>query len=574
MDQVPRSDVFRDLVINAFEPDEMRRFCADHPPFNDLNHRFGPSDGILDMADEVWKYVKMFWLWDEFFVAVARYNPRVFNRFATDLGRPTVEAPVTQDRAEQMKQQPSVSKAAPQVPAVSIQLPYVDFVVHVTSGEGGRYLAYASSNLVGESSGLLQLPWTDSTVRDMAKQLENQETEREDLVEIGSQLFQALFQGDVRDSYRGAVAQIKDGSRLRLRLQFDPPELRALPWELLYDTTQDEFLALSGKVLITRYVATAKPALPLTVALPLVVLVVAASPVDVSPELDVEAEVAAVQTALSPLEKQGLVRIVTISHAEMWSLRNALRDHDPEVLHLVMHGDVGPQGGELMLEGSDGRVEPLPASKLCLLLKRTRVRLAVVNACLSGRDEAVEPGPLQNRRQAVMGVGPTLLIRAGLGAVVANQFSVDDEAAQLFAKDFYATLARFEPLDEAVSRAREALVLEYDEGAREWATPVLFLRAPDGILFSPSKNQAPVSTPTVSGADPEPVIPLDLEAMRQQLNRRFDDPGLDGFCLDHFGQVYDRFSRGMRKDEKITLLIDHCRRAPDEWARLQQALAR
>jgi len=48
--------------------------------------------------------------------------------------------------------------------------------------------------------------------------------------------------------------------------------------------------------------------------------------------------------------------------------------------------------------------------------------------------------------------------------------------------------------------------------------------------------------------------------LRQQLNRAFDDAALNAFCLDHFPEVYDRFARGLRRDEKITLLLDHCRR--------------
>ena len=47
---------------------------------------------------------------------------------------------------------------------------------------------------------------------------------------------------------------------------------------------------------------------------------------------------------------------------------------------------------------------------------------------------------------------------------------------------------------------------------------------------------------------------FDIAAIRQRLTNAFDDPGLDAFCMDHFPQVYDKFSRGMRRDEKITLL--------------------
>jgi formylglycine-generating enzyme required for sulfatase activity/energy-coupling factor transporter ATP-binding protein EcfA2 len=51
-----------------------------------------------------------------------------------------------------------------------------------------------------------------------------------------------------------------------------------------------------------------------------------------------------------------------------------------------------------------------------------------------------------------------------------------------------------------------------------------------------------------------------LSDLRDRLMRSFDDAGLDAFCLDHFPTVFGTFGRGMRRDEKITLLLDHCRR--------------
>lgn len=78
---------------------------------------------------------------------------------------------------------------------------------------------------------------------------------------------------------------------------------------------------------------------------------------------------------------------------------------------------------------------------------------------------------------------------------------------------------------------------------------------------------------TADSAPPASDSPIfDLGAMRHRLNRTLDDVGLDAFCLDHFSEVYDSFSRGMRKDEKITLLLDYCRRLPAHYQRLVTAL--
>ena len=60
--------------------------------------------------------------------------------------------------------------------------------------------------------------------------------------------------------------------------------------------------------------------------------------------------------------------------------------------------------------------------------------------------------------------------------------------------------------------------------------------------------------------------------IRQLLTQAFDDPSLDAFCQDYFLTVYDRFGRGMRRDEKITLLLDHCQRISNGFDKLLRAL--
>ncbi|GAB4537170.1 MAG: hypothetical protein Kow0063_23550 [Anaerolineae bacterium] len=65
----------------------------------------------------------------------------------------------------------------------------------------------------------------------------------------------------------------------------------------------------------------------------------------------------------------------------------------------------------------------------------------------------------------------------------------------------------------------------------------------------------------------------DIAEIRKLLGNAFDDPGLDSLCMDHFPNVYNKFSRGMRKDEKINLLLDHCRRSPTSFNELQRILS-
>jgi hypothetical protein len=65
------------------------------------------------------------------------------------------------------------------------------------------------------------------------------------------------------------------------------------------------------------------------------------------------------------------------------------------------------------------------------------------------------------------------------------------------------------------------------------------------------------SAPTVRVA---PLPAPDLATLRRQLDTSFDDSQFDAFCLDHFSSVYQRFSGGMDRDRKTTMLLDYCRK--------------
>ena len=80
-------------------------------------------------------------------------------------------------------------------------------------------------------------------------------------------------------------------------------------------------------------------------------------------------------------------------------------------------------------------------------------------------------------------------------------------------------------------------------------------------LYQPAQGARTPSRPA-----PSPAV------LRQGLSR-YDDVKLDEICMDNFPEVYDRFSRGMRRDEKINLLLDHCRRNPAELERLAELVS-
>jgi hypothetical protein len=102
-----------------------------------------------------------------------------------------------------------------------------------------------------------------------------------------------------------------------------------------------------------------------------------------------------------------------------------------------------------------------------------------------------------------------------LPAVLAMQFVIQEKAGVELARTFYEALAEGAPLESAVTEARIAISMAH-ANTLDWAAPVLYLRAPDGVLFSVA---AAVTQPVVQKpASPVPlVVPYVRELRGAQL---------------------------------------------------------
>jgi hypothetical protein len=69
------------------------------------------------------------------------------------------------------------------------------------------------------------------------------------------------------------------------------------------------------------------------------------------------------------------------------------------------------------------------------------------------------------------------------------QLPVSDQATISFSRAFYQRLAAGDPVDAAVTEGRQAMHSAYPAGF-EWATPVLFMRTPNGEIFKQEESLA------------------------------------------------------------------------------------
>jgi tetratricopeptide (TPR) repeat protein len=329
---------------------------------------------------------------------------------------------------------------------------------------------------------------------------------------VGDRLFRTLFSGSVLENFLLSLGRVETeaDSGLRIRLLLDPslpdlPEISSLPWELLYRADTRDFLARNPLTPLVRYLEVPRLTAPAPLVSSLRILVVRSLPSD-QDSLDLDSERDALIKAWGG---QSRVDIDVLDQPTLLALRRKLMSQPYHVLHFMGHGDFDAETGEgaLVFEDTAGRSAMVRGQTLAEALKDSRwLRLVVLNAC----DTAQLP---RRRGQDPFSGVASALILAGLPAVVAMQFPISDEAAQIFSQHFYAALASGFPVDAAAAEGRLAIHLSFPT-SWEWATPALFMSVPDGrILLPEGENQestgraeratpAAPSPPTGAGGSP------------------------------------------------------------------------
>jgi hypothetical protein len=290
-----------------------------------------------------------------------------------------------------------------------------------------------------------------------------------ELCELGRDLFEVLFPGDVRRLYDTARALGK-GRPLDVVFTSMLDWVSDKPWELAFDPSRREFLAISS-VNFVRNAFTAVPAdAPPRGRGRLRILAVVSQPRGAAP-LDAKTETADLREAFAGLVRKGRAEVEALPPpSTAGRLQRRLAAGGVDVLHFVGHGgfDEGEREGSLLLEDERGRPRPLGTDALRQVVCGRGLRLVFLNACETGRGGRVE----WNR-----GVAPAL-VAAGVPAVVANQYPVEDAAATAFARELYAQLAAGSPLGDAAREARVAVGRDLGTDALGWAVPVVFARDP------------------------------------------------------------------------------------------------
>jgi hypothetical protein len=169
-------------------------------------------------------------------------------------------------------------------------------------------------------------------------------------------------------------------------------------------------------------------------------------------QLDLAQEAREVEERLRKTQHRDVIDFVTKWAVRPADLIEALNRERPQIIHFSGHGS---DTDELLFQDDFGRTKAVPKGALAATIKTVsdEVRLILFNNCFSE----------EHAKEAVKHIEVS----------VGMTDSISDDAARMFAANFYASLGYGRSVNTAFDQARAALMLE---GIPEDETPHLFAR--------------------------------------------------------------------------------------------------
>lgn len=349
-----------------------------------------------------------------------------------------------------------------------------------------------------------RVPFTPEQV---AQGLENYAHDRgssDPLVAFGSMLFNAVFGGERGRELWTLLDRVTRANRgLRLRIRTNLERTQHLPWELLYDVSHGDFVALSGRVALVRtrpddFGLDAQPG-------PLEQLRVLAVSADPEEALGARADLEALQALVQAQPAPARVRLQTLPDATNRTLERTLAQDKFDVFIFcgtgVLQAHLSKAGGlrqDLQLRAEDADDGRLQRNQLGRWLRNAEVRLAVMN----GSHSDWIARSLAKQVPATMGF----------------RESVRRESRAVLIATLWQSLLIGRPLDLAMTDLRQALDRALP-GTGEWARLICYLQANHGgiLLQAPP---APAAAPTLAASADRQLAKLQrlLQLYRQNLD--------------------------------------------------------
>ena len=309
----------------------------------------------------------------------------------------------------------------------------------------------------------------------------------EKMRQFGIDLFETLFQGDVRRLYDEARASQR-GRKLDLILTSMIDWVADKPWEFAYDPSRECFLA-TEEIHFVRNVLTAIPAdIIRRNSGPLRMLVASSQPVGFG-RLSVDQELEVIRRGFEPLIEAGLVTVEVLPRATPSVIHGYLSTGNYNVVHFIGHGvfDEQEQQGYLIFEDNRRNSFRLGQRQVREIFCQRGINLVFLNACQTAEGSTADFN---------MGIAQSLVAH-GLPALVANQYSVLDSSATSFAQHFYWSLAQGMSLGKAARESRIAVNYALQGELIDWAVPVVYAQDPNYTLCETPATRSRIPATTV-----------------------------------------------------------------------------
>lgn len=306
-----------------------------------------------------------------------------------------------------------------------------------------------------------------------------------ELRKLGDLLFKALFNDQIKGKFFDYYEKARgENALLRLELEVDEravaPKVAALPWEFLHVSAEhghgDFWIGTNPVLVFSRQRARLNLPKPLKLLAGeklRVALAVAAPKDKTTPYEEFWQEL---QT-LADEQKERFELLPLVNPATTGALDDLL-EKKPHVLHFIGHGDLTLDGREeqgfVHLVDETGYAIPRSGYEFAELFVRHRPGIVVLQVCEGGALSAA---------QAFAGVA-SQVVDQNIPVVIAMQYLVSNATARRFGREFYRRLAQDEAVDKAVQEGRREIGTSasgYQK--RDFATPVLFMRVQDAMVF-------------------------------------------------------------------------------------------
>lgn len=342
--------------------------------------------------------------------------------------------------------------------------------------------------------------------------------------DLGISLWHWLFDGAIQgslDQSRGiAMGQNKP---LRLRLEIRDPDLIPLPWEIMQPDHGKPAISLNPQILFSRTTSDVDRLVPQHLAVGLNILLVLGQDTEFggarTAGLQLQQEASALtkilETPWQPDSSGGLpgarygnaetwsappiqCKVVTLLQPTPSELIKRLESGAYNILFYAGHGQPAPDGGLLFLRPG----ETLNGTELAQVLVRSKVTLAVFNACWGAKSDQDNQGSLPRSSLA------EVLIHHGVPAVLGMRDEITDEEALSFIQAFSQALKQRLPIDEAVAVARKQMLTLYRFNQPAWTLPVLYMHPEfNGELIKPIEviEESPTELPGILPPQGRPI---------------------------------------------------------------------